>query len=372
MVNIVSFAKNKYPTESALITNRDAEFMKFLEEAEKAIDSAIDNLKKRLDSSKPNIGGTTRTPAKKLEIISDFIERINHNSIAIKSILIKELTDLKSKYANGSTYFHSATNNLSHAANHSNNSAASLFFQSQGQPKTPQLNKTIGSQQLKRSFSQMTKYNSLKDINTNNTNKKRDIKLENKMRSTDHEFNLDNIVRRINNELNILGVTTTITSTFFSSINGSKNFSKPFKTAIISLCDSTINNSTSKLAEALQSMNQLGFTAQNISSMLSGAGSNVDKAIAALVANKDGLKTLIDEKIFTAQNISSMLNGAGSNVDKLIAVISKETILAVLRDIVKTENNTTGCVEPREIISGLKGKLKNKSDKDILDNIYYI
>ena len=88
-----------------------------------------------------------------------------------------------------------------------------------------------------------------------------------------------------------------------------------------------IADALDKRAESINALIAIGFTAKNISSILSKSGIHALAAIEALTSAESvaAFKTLIGTKdapgMFTADNVSSMLNGAGENSGIGIAAI---------------------------------------------------
>lgn len=94
-----------------------------------------------------------------------------------------------------------------------------------------------------------------------------------------------------------------------------------------------IKNTLDKNADNLSAfMQETGFSAKNISSMLNKSGNGVALGIDALINNKDKLKEFIDEKILDPNSISGMLADSGKNLPSAIdaLVTNKERLKRII------------------------------------------
>jgi hypothetical protein len=74
------------------------------------------------------------------------------------------------------------------------------------------------------------------------------------------------------------------------------------------------------LRENAEKINPLGaiFSANNVSSMLNGAGARLPEALTALTDNRETLEELVQQSGFSANNISGMLHGAGARLPEAL------------------------------------------------------
>jgi ABC-type transporter Mla subunit MlaD len=86
-----------------------------------------------------------------------------------------------------------------------------------------------------------------------------------------------------------------------------------------------------------------GFSANNVSSMLSGAGAQLPEALTALTDNRETLEELVQRSGFSANNVSSMLSGAGAQLPEALTALTdnRETLEELVQRSVFSANNVS-------------------------------
>ena len=117
----------------------------------------------------------------------------------------------------------------------------------------------------------------------------------------------------------------------------------------------------------------MGFESKNLSSILNGAGANLNIAINAL-CNEDNIEKLksllksVEEGGlgFESKNLSSILNGAGANLDKAINILSREDIREKLQSLLASVNKGKWGFEAQNL-SSIFHKLGANLGKAVFD-----
>jgi hypothetical protein len=125
-----------------------------------------------------------------------------------------------------------------------------------------------------------------------------------------------------------------------------------------------IADALDKRAESINALIAIGFTAKNISSILSKSGIHALAAIEALTSAESvaAFKTLIGTKdapgMFTADNIASILHGAGKNAKEAIEALTSAESVAAFKTLIGTKD-APGMFTADNVSSMLSGAGEN-------------
>lgn len=116
-----------------------------------------------------------------------------------------------------------------------------------------------------------------------------------------------------------------------------------------------------------------GFTATNLSSMLSGGGKGLSKGIEALARHKDDLALMIKEGLFDRKSISGMLNSSGMHLEESISslVENKKKIKEIIDDGIFDRKSISSMLNRsgKYMATAIDALVSNKNRfKEVIDN----